>query len=118
MTRTAAEMLDAVLAHVECDTLLMAAAPADFTPAEQFPQKIKKSDSISRQGPTIEDVAAVYPRPADQLRDPSSFAGRIALCGRLCDLLPGGCCVRVSVRFRCATPVLSWRGISAICCIT
>lgn len=44
MTRTAAEMLDAVLAHVECDTLLMAAAPADFTPAEQFPQKIKKSD--------------------------------------------------------------------------
>lgn len=81
-------------------------------------EEIKKNDSISRQGPTIEDVAAVYHWSADQLRDPSSPAGRIALRGRLCDLLPGGCCVRVSVRSRCGTPVLSRGFISAISCIT
>ncbi|HSV85596.1 MAG TPA: bifunctional phosphopantothenoylcysteine decarboxylase/phosphopantothenate--cysteine ligase CoaBC [Levilinea sp.] len=39
---TAADMLEAVLAHARCDTLLMAAAPADFTPAETSTQKIKK----------------------------------------------------------------------------
>jgi phosphopantothenoylcysteine decarboxylase/phosphopantothenate--cysteine ligase len=43
MVRTAQEMLDVVLAHIECDALIMAAAAADFTPAEVSGQKIKKN---------------------------------------------------------------------------
>jgi phosphopantothenoylcysteine decarboxylase / phosphopantothenate---cysteine ligase len=41
--RTAQQMLEAVLARVECDVLIMAAAVADFTPTETSSQKIKKS---------------------------------------------------------------------------
>ncbi|MFQ5606664.1 MAG: bifunctional phosphopantothenoylcysteine decarboxylase/phosphopantothenate--cysteine ligase CoaBC [Candidatus Zixiibacteriota bacterium] len=40
------EMLDAVLSHIDCaDALLMAAAPADYTPESARPSKIKKQDS-------------------------------------------------------------------------
>jgi phosphopantothenoylcysteine decarboxylase / phosphopantothenate---cysteine ligase len=41
--RTAQQMFEAVLARVECDVLIMAAAVADFTPTETSSQKIKKS---------------------------------------------------------------------------
>jgi len=43
MVRTANEMLEAVMEHVRCDALVMAAAVADFTPIETMQHKIKKS---------------------------------------------------------------------------
>jgi len=39
---SAAEMRDAVLAQVDCDALIMAAAVADFRPSQSATQKIKK----------------------------------------------------------------------------
>jgi phosphopantothenoylcysteine decarboxylase / phosphopantothenate---cysteine ligase len=45
--RTAQEMLEAVLREVECaDALIMAAAPADFRPANPAGQKLKKSRGV------------------------------------------------------------------------
>lgn len=59
---TAAEMLDAVRAHlVGADALLMAAAVADFRPAERAAQKIKKS------GPNEEGLSLVLARTPDIL---------------------------------------------------
>jgi phosphopantothenoylcysteine decarboxylase / phosphopantothenate---cysteine ligase len=43
LVRTAQQMLGAVLEHVDCDALIMAAAVADFTPAEKSSHKIKKN---------------------------------------------------------------------------
>lgn len=40
---TSAEMLEAVLAHQNADFVFMAAAVADYTPAEFYPSKIKKA---------------------------------------------------------------------------
>ncbi len=40
--RTAAEMHAAVMARLQCDALIMAAAVADYRPAQQAEQKIKK----------------------------------------------------------------------------
>jgi phosphopantothenoylcysteine decarboxylase / phosphopantothenate---cysteine ligase len=52
--RTAQQMLEAVLAHIECDALVMAAAVADFTPAEPSPQKIKKGKvNVGGSAPSI-----------------------------------------------------------------
>jgi phosphopantothenoylcysteine decarboxylase / phosphopantothenate---cysteine ligase len=42
MVHTAQQMLEAVMAHSECDALIMAAAVADFTPTQTAGQKIKK----------------------------------------------------------------------------
>jgi phosphopantothenoylcysteine decarboxylase/phosphopantothenate--cysteine ligase len=51
---TAEEMRDAVAAHLpDADVLVMAAAPADFRPAQQAAQKIKKS--------TAPDAIAIEP---------------------------------------------------------
>jgi phosphopantothenoylcysteine decarboxylase / phosphopantothenate---cysteine ligase len=41
--RTAQQMLDAVMEHMDCDALIMAAAVADFAPTEMSGNKIKKS---------------------------------------------------------------------------
>jgi len=60
---TAREMLDAVLAHLPgADLLLMAAAVADFTPADTAAHKIKKSgtDGLTlRLAPTADILAEV-----------------------------------------------------------
>ena len=60
---TAREMLDAVLAHLPgADLLLMAAAVADFTPADTAEQKIKKTgaDGLTLQlAPTADILAEV-----------------------------------------------------------
>jgi phosphopantothenoylcysteine decarboxylase/phosphopantothenate--cysteine ligase len=47
--RTAEEMADAVLSHInEASVILMAAAVADFQPTEFHPQKIKKQKGLGR----------------------------------------------------------------------
>jgi phosphopantothenoylcysteine decarboxylase/phosphopantothenate--cysteine ligase len=64
---TAVAMLEALRAAVEgADALVMAAAPADFRPAEVAPQKIKKREGM--EGFTIElvknpDILASLPGP-------------------------------------------------------
>ena len=45
---SAAEMEDAVGAHADADVIVMAAAVADFRPADVAPQKIKKGDAGER----------------------------------------------------------------------
>lgn len=51
---SAADMLEAVLtATAEADVLIMAAAVADFRPAEYVDHKIKKTDSPSDDAPTL-----------------------------------------------------------------
>jgi phosphopantothenoylcysteine decarboxylase/phosphopantothenate--cysteine ligase len=63
--RTAEEMAQAVLRHFEQATVtLMAAAVADFRPAEVHPQKIKKQDGIPtlKFEPTPDILAMLAPR--------------------------------------------------------
>jgi phosphopantothenoylcysteine decarboxylase/phosphopantothenate--cysteine ligase len=63
--RTAEEMAQAVLRHFEQATVtLMAAAVADFRPAEVHPRKIKKQDGISilKLEPTPDILAMIAPR--------------------------------------------------------
>jgi len=50
---TAAQMLDAVLAHSAADVLIMAAAVADFRPRTVAGDKIKKSE-LNADAPTLE----------------------------------------------------------------
>lgn len=69
--RTAEEMAEAVLRHLDESTIvLMAAAVADFRPAETLPGKIKKGDGFSaiRLEPTRDVLAEIAARRrADQL---------------------------------------------------
>jgi phosphopantothenoylcysteine decarboxylase/phosphopantothenate--cysteine ligase len=63
--RTAAQMTQAVLHHFEQATVtLMAAAVADFRPAEVYPGKVKKQDGISslRLEPTPDILTMIAPR--------------------------------------------------------
>ncbi|WP_423921259.1 bifunctional phosphopantothenoylcysteine decarboxylase/phosphopantothenate--cysteine ligase CoaBC [Candidatus Poriferisodalis sp.] len=50
---SAAEMEAAVRAHADADVILMAAAVADFRPAEVAPQKIKKGDARHSGAPPV-----------------------------------------------------------------
>lgn len=75
--RTAAEMADAVLAECrEADALVMAAAVADFRPARQASQKLKK-----REGPptlaleATTDILAAVGRQRHQTRRPRIVVG-------------------------------------------
>jgi phosphopantothenoylcysteine decarboxylase/phosphopantothenate--cysteine ligase len=63
--RTAEQMAQAVLRHFEQATVtLMAAAVADFRPAEVYPGKIKKQDGVStlKLEPTPDILAMLAPR--------------------------------------------------------
>jgi len=63
--RTAEEMAQAVLRHFEKATVtLMAAAVADFRPAEVYPRKIKKRDGVPtlKLEPTPDILAMLAPR--------------------------------------------------------
>jgi phosphopantothenoylcysteine decarboxylase/phosphopantothenate--cysteine ligase len=63
--RTAEQMAQAVLRHFEQATVtLMAAAVADFRPAEVYPQKVKKQDGIPslKLEPTPDILAMLAPR--------------------------------------------------------
>jgi len=63
--RTAEEMAHAVLRHFEKATVtLMAAAVADFRPAEVYPRKIKKRDGVPtlKLEPTPDILAMLAPR--------------------------------------------------------
>jgi phosphopantothenoylcysteine decarboxylase/phosphopantothenate--cysteine ligase len=63
--RTAEQMAQAVLRHFEWATVtLMAAAVADFRPAEVYPGKIKKQDGIPtlKLEPTPDILAMIAPR--------------------------------------------------------
>lgn len=94
---TAAEMLDAVSARFDdCDALIMAAAVADYTPAEAAPQKIKKgaAEWSLRLVATTDILAAMSLRKkrqrlvgfAAESRDLLSEARR-KLSAKRCDLL-------------------------------
>lgn len=64
--RSAAEMLDAVLANLAwCDALVMAAAVADYTPAEPLGEKLKKreGDLVLRLKRTRDILLAVRDHP-------------------------------------------------------
>ena len=50
---SAAEMEAAVQAHADCNVIVMAAAVADFRPAESAPDKIKKGDPDQHDEPPV-----------------------------------------------------------------
>lgn len=74
---SAQELRDAVLANVACDVLMMAAAVADFRPAQAAQQKIKKgpSDSMTIELTKNDDILALVGAQREQTGYPKVSMG-------------------------------------------
>jgi len=83
---SAAEMRDAVLAQVDCDALIMAAAVADFRPATMAEQKIKKENAATTiQLAKNDDIIALVGAQRHETNCPRVLVGFAAETENLLD---------------------------------